>query len=169
MLKKVKGPITKRNVIHFIASIYDPLGLINPVVVSMKCFLQKLFHLKLDWDELLPDELCNKWDKILKGLENSVIELDRLHAYKDSNNPFKIELHGFSDASKDAYGCCIYLRFIYNSGKIKATLLTGKSRVKPSSNESIPRLELLGTLLLARLAETIENDLKSVYDISSVD
>ena len=45
-------------------------------------------------------------------------------------------------------------------------MLTGKSRVKPSSNESIPRLELLGTLLLARLAETIENDLKSVYDIS---
>ena len=33
---------TKRNVIKAIASIYDPLGLLNPIVVQMKTFFQRL-------------------------------------------------------------------------------------------------------------------------------
>ena len=34
--------ITKREVLKNIASIYDPLGLINPIFVSFKAFFQKL-------------------------------------------------------------------------------------------------------------------------------
>jgi len=43
--------ITKRNVLKTIASTYDPLGLINPVVVSFKVYFQKLCKEKLGWDE----------------------------------------------------------------------------------------------------------------------
>ena len=38
--------ITKREVLKNIASIYDPLGLINPIVVSFKAFFQKLNGMK---------------------------------------------------------------------------------------------------------------------------
>ena len=33
---------TKRDFIQFFASIYDPIGLINSVVVSFKCLFQKV-------------------------------------------------------------------------------------------------------------------------------
>ena len=71
-----------------------------------------------------------------------------------------------SDASsKVAYGACLYLRFVYNSGKIKVVLIAAKSRIKPDKIKSVPRLELLGTLLLSRLAQTVRQELSSVFEI----
>ena len=47
---------TKRNVIKAIASIYDPLGLLNPIVVQMKTFFQRLCSAKYDWDDLITND-----------------------------------------------------------------------------------------------------------------
>ena len=166
LLQNQIEPVTKRNVMHFIASIYDPLGLINPVVVTMKCFLKELFKEKLGWDEPLPETLKSRWISILKDLENCKIEIDRLYSLKEFEDPFvSVQLHGFSDASKVAYGASMYLRFVYNSGKIKVVLIAGKSRVKPDKVKSIPRLELLGTLLISRLAQTVREELSSVFTL----
>ena len=97
-----------------------------------------------------------------------LIKFNRLYSYQDDNDPFEsVQLHGFSDASMGAYGCCAYLRFTYKSGKIKVVLICSKSRVKPLKQVTIPRLELLGTLLLARLILTLKEQLEIVYDISS--
>lgn len=52
-----------------------------------------------------------------------------------------IELHGFGDASKEAYGACIYIRYERNS-KVCCNLVTSKTCVAPMSLQSIPRLEL---------------------------
>lgn len=46
--------VTKRKMLSDIASIYVPLGLIDPIITQAKLFLQKLFCEKLDWDESLP-------------------------------------------------------------------------------------------------------------------
>ncbi|XP_066927907.1 uncharacterized protein [Clytia hemisphaerica] len=166
LLQNQIEPLTKRNVMHFIASIYDPLGLINPVVVTMKCFLKELFKEKLGWDDPLPETLKSRWISILKGLENCKIEIDRLYSLKEFEDPFvNVQLHGFSDASKVAFGASMYLRFVYNSGKIKVVLIAGKSRVKPNKVKSIPRLELLGTLLISRLAQTVREELSSVFTL----
>ena len=63
----------------------------------------------------------------------------------------KLEVHGFSDASLQAYGACIYVRSIDADGRCNVQLLTAKSRVAPLSSKSIPRLELSAALLLAHL------------------
>ena len=60
--------VTKRNVLKVIASFYDPVGLIQPILVNMKLFLQTLFKLNLKWDEELAPDLKKKWDKILREL-----------------------------------------------------------------------------------------------------
>ena len=39
--------VTKRDVLHTIAGIFDPLGLVSPVVYYGKVFLQKLWKLEL--------------------------------------------------------------------------------------------------------------------------
>ncbi|XP_043469792.1 uncharacterized protein LOC122503353 [Leptopilina heterotoma] len=67
------------------------------------------------------------------------------------------ELHGFADASKVAYGAVIYLRIINESGEIKVLLISSKSKVAPLKEQTIPRLELLAALLLARLITFIKN------------
>jgi len=53
--------ITKRSVLSEIAQLYDPLGLIAPVVMRAKIFIQELWLTKIDWDTPLPLEMQNRW------------------------------------------------------------------------------------------------------------
>lgn len=53
--------VTKRNVLSEISRLFDPLGLVNAVVVWAKGFMQVLWELKLDWDAALPQEMHTRW------------------------------------------------------------------------------------------------------------
>ena len=62
---------------------------------------------------------------------------------------------------------CIHLRAAaYKSNEVKTNLVTAKSRIAPLKEMSIPRLELLGNLILARLLRAVENALKIVMHIA---
>lgn len=167
-LKKMQLPEipTKRNILKFTASIYDPLGLINPIVVKLKILFQEICKTKINWDELIEGELLKKWEKVLNDFALSEsISFPRSYAWvEDVKN---VQLHIFSDASNKAYGCCAYLRFLFKSDEIKTSLVTSKSRVSPLKTTTMPRLELLGTLLGARLLETLKSELGNVFDINN--
>ena len=72
-----------------------------------------------------------------------------------------MELHGFSDASEEAYAAVVYLRMIDSQDNIHTSLVTSKTRVSPIEKLTIPRLELCGALLLSRLL----NHVKGVFGI----
>ena len=55
---------TKRSIIQSLASIYDPLGLIAPVIVKMKILFQDICVNRFTWDEELPLEFCSRWKEI---------------------------------------------------------------------------------------------------------
>jgi hypothetical protein len=61
--------ITKRDVLRASSKIYDPLGLITPITIRAKTFLQELWELKYAWDEPLPKPLIEKWVKLSTDLE----------------------------------------------------------------------------------------------------
>ena len=165
--KKAVEPETKRHVLQLLASIYDPLGLINPIVVRIKIFLHDVCIAKYKWDENLRDDLLVRWREILNDLQScDSLSVPRNYCFNDLNNPFvNIQLHGFSDASKMAYAGCIYLRFTRASGSVQTAFLTSISRVIPIKSFAIPRLELLGALLLARLINTVAKAISYVYKI----
>lgn len=140
---------TKRNILSIISKVFDPLGLIGPIIVKAKILMQNLWSKKLEWDEQLPPELIEMWSQFyndLPGLNNFNIPR---HAF--CNDPFIVELHGFCDSSEKAYGACIYVRSISVSGCINTYLLCAKSRVAPIKTLTIAKLELCGALLLSRL------------------
>ncbi|XP_075163311.1 uncharacterized protein LOC142235943 [Haematobia irritans] len=157
---------TKRTVLSEVARLFDPLGLINPVVVLGKIFLQQLWLLKLSWDESLPQELATQWAKFRHELV-LLRDLKFPRTFWTEHDFVSLELHGFSDASMRAYGAVIYTRIIDRDGNAHVQLLTAKSRVAPLKSVSLPRLELEGALLLARVMnrvmESIQLDVADTY------
>ncbi|XP_045501426.1 uncharacterized protein LOC123698718 [Colias croceus] len=148
-------PVTKRQILSDIARLYDPIGWIAPVVVKAKIYIQKVWKAGLDWDANLTEDLLIEWNnfrKELNDLKNIVIPR-WLHTSKDTD----MELHAFSDASKAAYAAAIYLRVVNKLDKsVHVTLITAKTKVAPIDKEiSIPRLELCGATLAAKLVSEV--------------
>lgn len=154
-----QAKVTKRSILSVTAQIFDPLGLLSPVIVNAKLIIQKLWQYKLSWDEAIPLDLNTNWLKIRDRLHDlQSIKIPRHVLCKKSKF---IELHGFCDASEKAYGACIYLRSTDSLGCTQISLLCSKSRVAPLKNVTLPRLELCGAVLLAQLA----NNVKKYIDI----
>ncbi|XP_035214637.1 uncharacterized protein LOC118188330 [Stegodyphus dumicola] len=51
----------KRDVLSTIASLFDPLGLIGPVITRAKIFLQNLWRQKLKWSDPIPPNDVKEW------------------------------------------------------------------------------------------------------------
>ena len=56
--------INKREILQDLSKIFDPLGFIAPVVIQGKILIQKLWQLKVPWDEPLNDDLQTKWKDV---------------------------------------------------------------------------------------------------------
>ncbi|XP_054717598.1 uncharacterized protein LOC129226994 [Uloborus diversus] len=131
---------SKRIVLSFISTIFDPSGWISPVVLKFKLLIQHLWKLKLSWDENLPPDLQLEWKSLVEDLSQlKEIKVPRYILQPYSNI---IELHGFCDASEKAYAAAVYIRTISMNGNINVQLVTSKTRVSPIKFVSLPRLEL---------------------------
>ncbi|GFV00066.1 uncharacterized protein TNCV_4057381 [Trichonephila clavipes] len=120
---------TKRDVLSTIAKIFDPVGLMAPVISKAKIFLQRLWRSKLEWNDLLPAEEYREWQQFLVSLDNiNNIEIPRriLVAF-----PEVIEIHGFADASERCYGAAVYCKSKNLKSETLVRLITSKSRVAP--------------------------------------
>ena len=102
---------------------------------------------------------------------NEVQEIRRKRCYSfwTPDNPIvDVQIHGFCDASIKAYGACAYLRIENKSGDLSCELISSKSRVAPIKKQTIPRLELMGALVLTELLESVKNELNDCYELSKV-
>lgn len=143
-------PITKRRVISDIARLFDPLGWAAPCVVISKIFIQKLWLSGRDWDDELTPDLLTEWQKYRENLlETSKFTIPRWVNTRADDQ--MVELQGYCDASLAAYAAVVYLRVVDFQGNIKISLVTSRTRVSPVKQQSVPRLELMGAVLLSEL------------------
>ncbi|XP_062542481.1 uncharacterized protein LOC134210452 [Armigeres subalbatus] len=142
---------TKRSVLSAIGHLFDPCGYLGPVTTTAKLLMQDLWRLKLNWDDELPNEQNELWTTFREQLP--LVNALRKKRCVITSEATILELHGFSDASQRAYGAVLYTRCISPNGTVSVELVCSKSRVAPLKPMTIPRLELCGTLLLARLVE----------------
>lgn len=162
---------TKRIILSIICQIFDPLGLIGPVIVTAKIFLRRLWQLKeLDWDDPISNNLITEWLKFYEGLQ--ILNEINIPRHILIKNSITIEIHCFSDASELAYGSCIYARSINSLGEIVVRLICAKSRVAPIKTVSLARLELCAALLSTQLSQNVISAIKlkvnHVYYIGAI-
>ncbi|XP_040066702.1 uncharacterized protein LOC120840312 [Ixodes scapularis] len=143
---------TKRFVLRASARIFDPLGFLSPYVIRVKILFQRIWQHGLGWDEELPEALRQEWTTWCAELK----DLPRIMAprhLQNADGESKLELHVFTDASPQAYGACADLRAVDRKENVSVTLVFAKSRVAPLKTLTLPRLELMGALLGARVAK----------------
>jgi len=152
-------PVKKRSVLKITAKVFDPLGFLIPYVIQLKCMFQELCTKKIDWDQELHGNWLAKWTLFNdSSSDRNKVRIPRCY-FITTSKPNSVQLHGFSDASKQAYATVAYLRSSYDNGRVAVRLLCSKTRVAPVKQQSIPRLQLLGSSILVRLMNTVQNSL----------
>ena len=157
-------PSSKRSVLRITAAIFDPMGFLSPFLIQLKVMFQKLCVNKAHWDDPLPKEMADQWNKMLQ-------EFEFLHGvtiprccFDPEKHPVSIQLHGFSDASELAYAAVLYLRTLDSDGSVTVNLVASKTKVAPLKRQFIPRLELLGALILARLTQVVARSIPKLSE-----
>lgn len=101
---------TKRGLLSEISSLFDPLGIISPVITKAKIIVQDIWQLsnnskRYDWDDALPEEFIERWKPMKNKLPIlSEISIPRWIGIKNGSS---IQLHGFCDASEKAYAAVV--------------------------------------------------------------
>lgn len=149
---------TKRNVLSAVSRLYDPMGFAGPITVKAKLILQQIWEQNLDWDTPLPSQLLKVWNSFHQNLLNmSDLNIARHIQISEAQ---QVQLIGYCDSSSTSYGCCIFLKASI-SGKTYIHLLCSKSRlISLASKLTIPKAELNGALLLAKLMAHVASILK---------
>ena len=157
---KVKAkPTTKRGVLSTVSSLYDPLGLVSPVILTARIFYQQLCRDKYEWDQEIDIKIAQRWEEWLQTLP-ALTSISIPRCYRPpSSQPVRAELHHFSDASESGYGAVSYLRFEDETGQIHCSIVMGKARLAPIKTISIPRLELSAAVVAVRLNTMLKDQL----------
>ncbi len=149
---------TRRNILSTVCSIFDPLGMVAPVILSARRILQELCAMKLDWDEDIPEKQRQEWDRWQTGiLELEGLSVERCYKRNIEGEP-KIELHHFSDASSYGYGEVSYIRLV-TKDTVECSFVFGKARVASLKPITIPRLELMGAVLSTTVSQMLAREL----------
>lgn len=159
-------PCTKRNILSFIARLFDVLGLVAPMILYAKLLIKELWLDKLGWDELPPTRIVRAWEQFQAELP--LISEMKYARHVGVVEGCKISLVGFADASEKAYGGAVYAHVVLPDGDIVVSLVCAKSKVAPLKVVSLARLELCAALLLSTLIKRVYNLYAARHAIEAV-
>ena len=155
--------LTKRGLVSDIAKTFDVLGWFSPTMVKAKILLQRVWEVGVDWDQDIPQYIAEEWLRWRMELKLlSKKHISRYYFHEDASIK-ELQLHGFCDASENAYASVVYLRMTDSKGKVHVSLVLAKTKVAPIKRLTIPRLELCGAYLLAKVLHHV----KGVLDITT--
>lgn len=157
---------TKRTLLSTIARIYDPLGYLTPCIILLKCLIQQLWLMGLDWDSSPPDDIAKTFQRFISEIDCfNKINFPRYFSEIRSKS---CELHGFSDSSERGYCSVVYIRISCSDGTFKTFFVCSKSKVAPLKKLSLPRLELCSAVLLSKLMKFVIDTYKTTLKFTKI-
>ncbi|KIH65782.1 Pao retrotransposon peptidase [Ancylostoma duodenale] len=128
-------------------------GLLTPLIVPAKVFLQDIHKMKLGWETPLPDEASQQWSSTRSNIIGFSKSIPRKVLEKDPKAEHILSI--FVDSSKRTYACSLYVTTTAEDGRVDTQLFTAKSKVAPLKKaQTIRRLELLSIFLGLSVAES---------------
>ena len=111
-------PPTRRFVLSVTNRLFDPLGLVAPVIVEARLIFRDLCKLKVKWDEPLPTPCTSRWTSRI----NSLHDLRKLSIRRCFQSEFddvtNAQVHVFADASTLARVAVCYIRVEHGNGHV---------------------------------------------------
>ena len=163
-------PFTKRGIISTINSIFDPIGIAAPIILTGRLIQREILPSKinpnpltdkLDWDDPVPESYRETWNCWKESLRSSTgLAVPRSYIPNNFGTVVTRELHVFSDASNHGIGYVMYLRTTNDYETVHVSFVTGNSKVPPRMAISIPRLELCAAMEAAIAAREVSMHLK---------
>lgn len=147
---------TKAQVVSAISKVFDPPGLFAPVILIGKQIMQDFWRgEKVGWKEKAPSHLVKRWHDYQRELPTlSAIKIPR---WLGCTKADRLECHIFTDASLQAFGAVAFIRVIRLDGGIASHVLSSKSKLAPIKQQTVPRLELFGAQMGAKLMKYIDS------------
>ena len=157
LMNDANWQFTKRKILSLISSLFGLLGMLIPLSIKGKIFMQTLWKEKLGWDQVITSE-----DQ-LKVIREILHEFQRAGELCFSRRVMlnAIELRVFVDTSGKGYGAVAYsVETNFQSNNI----VVSKARVAPCQENrlTIPKLELTAAVVGCRLL----NHLKFIFSIA---
>ena len=160
--------VTKRCAVSDVAKVYDPLGLLTPIVFHSKVFLQKLWIEDLSGMIVYPTHYNKSGSREAVQALKQMSELQVPRYICENSEDASYQILTFCDASAKSYAAAVY------GSSVRAHLIFAKMRLSPLDNKrkrgntlkhiSIPRLELLALLIGTRVTNFVTKEL--MLDIS---
>ena len=152
--EKTEKAWTMRKISSRTSKMFDPLGLMTPLMLEGKLLLQSLWKLKSGWDEEVPTEISVQYNRWLRKIHSSHLS----HIARRVKASFKCKeerLLIFTDASSQAQAAVAYL-WCCGRDQQKGSLWAAKQKISSLNRaESISRLELEGALMGVELAAQV--------------
>merc|ERR1719277_2228995 len=90
--------VTRRGILSSIASVFDPLGLISPVILGGKKILQQVTAEKKGWDEPLEDSTRIEWERWIRDIVNlDKVSIPRCYKPTAFGQSVNTQFHHFAD------------------------------------------------------------------------
>ncbi|XP_043502766.1 uncharacterized protein LOC122524517 [Polistes fuscatus] len=126
------GRATRRSMLSEYARIFDPMGYISPITVSLKILFQETWIRKLSWDDDLPPDMNQRW----MSIRNTLSQLKKFKIDRCMGSAVSIALHGFLM-------------------RRKRRML--RTKLAPIKTISVARLELCAAHLLAKMINSVQS------------
>ena len=152
---------TKRVLTGLVASIFDPIGLATPVTAGLKLDLHELCKLQLDWDDVVPPELLDKWADNMKKIQSLKEVVYQRTVIPVDAKELKVDLLVATDASQHIGIAAVYGRVLRNNGEYSCQLIAARSKLL--TGLTIPKAELKSAVTATVLAHVVRTNLGTKY------
>ena len=149
---------TKRNILSWLAKIYDPIGVASPLLLQGKQIYRGVCDLKLPWDAELKGVIKQRWERWENTLSEEVTVPRAVAPFQESIGT--MEIHGFGDASGEGLCAAVYTVTKQPSGMTQL-LLASKARLA-KRGMTIPRLELVAAHMAANMVNNTSKALSHI-------